>query len=364
MATVVLDKTKVGDELVNEQSSDGSACPKCKSTTPWNTSSWCPDCGYYPGVSDLRPEFEQPVVEEVQAEPQAPPPLMPPWMAQAMVSTTCILIASACTRYYFTFYGGDRGLVAFLVLVAGTFLAIGTQFKVTFASAQQDTDISPLDAIGKPVEVWRSTLEQLPETGGRITAMACGLTAMFAAVVVIGGIDFESLFEREAAKKKPEPTMGIMSRMLGAAATMAPPPKPDDEQPETLEEALYALGPIVDELKAGSLNLVPSPLEPLRCIVYGFLRDGKSGFRLLLAADVAGERVHVGEVESRDLPEHVRVNLREKLNNMAVIDRPIVKSRYRGTWVKPTVALSMKFQSWSAQGTMVSPELAPDEESY
>lgn len=332
-------------------------CAKCKTKTPWNGSSWCPDCGYYPGISDVISEDVRPQEEVEQATKTTltgQPPLLPGWVKASIGGATAIVVISIAASYYFTYYGGDRSLISFLVFLTGLAVLTGAHLITSVAAMQECSDITPFQIIGNPIEMWRPTIHGLPNTGRRIVCGVCGATAVLSALFIIGGLDFGSVFEKdEVETEKP----GIFKRMVTVPADA------DVDNPEqSLEESLEELEPVVEELDAASAALLPSPDEPLQCVVYGYMNDGKEDFgRLLLAAVIGETRVHVGTMDARKLPKHIRENLAQRLPQL-VVDEPYVKSRYNGNWVTPSVAFNVDFKGWSMAGELIKPKISTQAE--
>lgn len=345
-------------------------CAKCGTTTPWKGSSWCPECGYYPGISDAIPEQE--VVDEVEVEEEVveQPPMLPAWVVKSIAGPTAIIVLSIVARYFFTYYGGNRGIWALLLLFVGAVAFVAAHVRTSLQSMHEKPTLGPFDMIGQPIEMWRPTINGLPFTGDRIAIGVSGLTAVFSALVIIGGIDIGALLHREKVqedKDAPGPIAMLMSFGKSMVDKVEQPQEPDDvdvdiNDPESMKQALGKIVPIIDEeetpMSAKKQKLLPSPSKPLRCYVYGYMKDGKEDFgRILLAADVKGVGVHVATLDATDIPEHARKNMAVQFENL-LTDKPAVQSSYFGTWVKPKIRLPIRFTGWSARGELLNPELA------
>ena len=136
----------MSNEVLEQQAGQTVAAPevtcvKCNSTTPWGSSSWCPDCGYYPGVTDVLPQTEVlPEQEEETAIVAEKTPLLPQWVILAIAIPTTIILLSLGARYYFTFYGGDRSLFSFIMFLAGIAALLGAHLLTSFKSMQNDSN--------------------------------------------------------------------------------------------------------------------------------------------------------------------------------------------------------------------------------
>ena len=141
----------------------GETCPKCHTTKPWKASSWCPDCGYYPGVSDALPESERAATELMNAPAEAATdqPLMAPWLVRAIAIPSMIIVGSMLVRVYFNYFGGERGLIALAMFVIGSLAVIIAHLKTSFAAFNDKADICLLYTSPSPRD---ATLSRMPSS--------------------------------------------------------------------------------------------------------------------------------------------------------------------------------------------------------
>lgn len=325
-------------------------CDKCNSTTPWGESSWCPECGYYPGVSEICPEsYEEPVFDGTQTTVDAEAPMVAPWIMQLIAYNSALYVISIGARYYFEYFDNSfRGLTGLIVLIVGFVTMVINHLRAALDAMQTNCELSPFDMVGSPIEMWRSTIRGLPKTAGRIIWVTMGISAMICGVLVIGGIDLSDAFKHEPVQKKPD----VLKSIISTAVENAP---PEEEQPETLEEALEQVRTLEE---VGEIPM-PQPGEPLTCVVYGFLRDGENDFgRILLAAEIGGARRHVATMPASAFPKSSREILAARLEPL-IVEQPSVETQYHATWVRPTIGLRIEFSGWSVLGEMNDPTLAP-----
>lgn len=341
------------EDVSSEATTIDEGCPKCGSLTEWNGSSWCPDCGHYPGVTD---RYGDPTTEEtveVEAvEPEKPAPLIPVWGQLTMGGFALVVLVSCVASNVFYYYGGDRGMWALIQLAVGTLLFCGAQSLATLHAMKKDAQLSMISGLTCPIDIWRHTFDSLPEGGRRVACAVWGITMAVCAVTVIGGLDYESLFEVEK-KEKEEKT--IIKRAMTAAAAAAD--TGEEGNPEDLDEAMQSFTEeiIGDDMALG--DGLPSNDQPLDCVIYGYMQDGKRDFgRVLLAAMIRGRYEHVGEMDASDLPLRLRARLGRTLKTIEA-SAPICDSPFRGTWVNPTQNLQLDFKGWSVSGKMVEPKL-------
>ena len=359
------DSSLYATEEIHREAPAAETCPKCHTTTPWKASSWCPDCGYYPGVTEAVPAPEI-VEQEPDPEPIEEPPLLPAWVVKSIASPTAIIVLCIVAKYIFTYYGGNRGLVALLLLAAGIVAMVAVHIRTAVDSMNENPSLGLFDLISQPIEMWRPTLRGLPRTGNRIAIGVSGLTAALSAMVIIGGIDFGAIFHREKIEEDEERPGPIASLIKFGKSFVDRVEKPEDDididpdDPESMKQALNKIVPDFEEdeeMSAKDQELLPSPDKPLTCFVYGYMKDGRRDFgRILLAADVMGVGVHVAALDAADLPEHARKNLAERLKGLET-DKPSVESKYFGTWVSPKIRLPISFTGWSTRGELLNPKV-------
>ncbi len=117
-----------------------------------------------------------------------------------------------------------------------------------------------------------------------------------------------------------------------------------------------AINDMIGEGGPGEAGPLPSPDEPIRCIVYGYMKDGRRSFgRMLLAAKVRGELKHVAVIEVNDLPQQSRQALAARLPSIPSA-QPLVKSPFAGSWVEPTLSCDISFEDWAGDDTLQAPK--------
>lgn len=253
-------------------------------------------------------------------------------------------------RFYFTYYSGPRGIVSLSLFAVGLLAVFVAHLRASFAGIKEIPSLGLVDVIASPIEMWRATFRQLPKSGGRIVMFATGATAVLSALLIIGGLDFASILERDKVKQNKN-KKNIVAVIAHAGWGRD---KGGEEEAEGIEEAIdKSKIPAPSELA----DQLPSADRPLSCVVYGFMKDGKEDFgRLLLAARINGIGVHVGVIDGRDLSARMRAQLAHRMSGI-VTEKPAVKPKYHGTFVRPKIGLRIKFTGWSMAGELMDPEV-------
>lgn len=326
-------------------------CPKCLGETQWEKSSWCVHCGYYPGVSEICPSHideVSPADTDVESSaPEVEPPLIAPWVVQLTAYNTALFVASIGARYYFEYFDSSyRGMTGFVLLLVGIVTLCVNHLRAAMDAMQQNCEVGPFDIVGTPIEMWRSTIQGLPKSAGKIIWATMGVSAMICGGVVIGGIDVSDAFKHEKPKhKKPDVLKDIVSNAVANA--------PQEDQPESLEEALEQVADLEPVVEIP----MPEPGDPITCVIYGFLKDGEEDFgRILLAGEIGGKRRHVATLPASVFPQSTRETIAARLTSM-VVEKTSVTTRYHATWVRPTIGLRVEFSGWSSSGEMKDPTL-------
>jgi hypothetical protein len=182
-----------------------TSCPRCGSTESWGRGSWCPDCGYYPGLMTL---------EEGSPPPKAKPkatslpdtywamlkatPLWVPVLFAGIAATFGVSLYANLSfspedprRFYWTIAQLSAGLIAFAA----------AQVIVFFSAIPTSDHFAPFDLFLKPFEIWKPTLRNLSKRPWPLWQAAWGLTAAICAVTMVGGVRYGAVFETKGARK-------------------------------------------------------------------------------------------------------------------------------------------------------------------
>lgn len=231
-------------------------CPQCGSEADWGSSSWCPDCGFYPAIGTMveMPEFEG--QEEVYDHWWEAVPI---WMwvlagGIGIIFVTNVLgrlIFGETIRLYWTVGQMALGLIAVLVC----------HFLAYLYGASKTDRVGPLDAILKPMGTWQPVLLGMPNTQKLVWGCSWGFSAILFGFLIVGGVNLGELAEahRKANAEKPKKKgPGAMAFMIKSATVMAQAQgamNNGQDAPENMEDALTAFAGAAGVGEDGGLSM-------------------------------------------------------------------------------------------------------------
>lgn len=333
--------------MAGKREPDTNVCPKCGFDGSWGTASWCPQCGYYPGVTDGICE----VVRESQVDENPAPKkhLLPVWVKILLGGLAAVGAISVLAKYYFYYYGGNIGLWTISQFFIGLAMVLGAQILTTIVAIKSGSQDSLLDGFTNPIEVWRPTLETLPRGSRRICSFAWGLLAAILAIALIGGIDYSAMWGEPV--KRPRSSQTNLVHEFVAESKQGAEARQDGEESD-LENAM---NDFVGAATSDENEPLPPADRPLRCVVYGYMKDGRRDFgRVLIAARIQGEWKHVAIIPADGLSSDVRRELAGQFQPLSR-EEPLVTGPFAGTWVEPNVGLEVSFDGWTDSRSMISP---------
>jgi hypothetical protein len=189
---------------------EAKACPQCGSTEPWGISSWCPNCFYHPrlGQPVAAPPPDPEVREFLPGNSGQSESLtavlksIPVFVHVLWIGVVAIFVLSVCATLKLPKGGCERAILTLAQASIGL-IAAGTAHVLVFFKAIPNTDkYGPFDLLFKPFDFWRYAIHKLPTGAWQLWLVAWGLTAAFAAIVLIGGVRYSVLFETKSTKKK------------------------------------------------------------------------------------------------------------------------------------------------------------------
>ncbi len=177
-------------------------CPNCGSTEPWGASSWCPDCGYYPALGEQAKAGCSEIFRKAQPEAELKwQQFFPLWSIVLVAGGIVIVILSFVASAMLPDEGIGRILWTLSQCVLGLVAAAIGQFSAFLFAAAKDDRYGPLDAIMKPVQLWKASTRVLPAGAWRFWLLAWGVAMVICGAAVVGGVPYGALFESGEGKK-------------------------------------------------------------------------------------------------------------------------------------------------------------------
>ena len=331
-------ETNSSSAVAASNESGGPGCANCGSTEDWGHSSWCPRCGWYPALNTC--VAVDPVEEDVQ--PEKPPEwyeVIPPWGWVLGVGEVALICFSIFARITTTIETGERGRWAVIQLFLGFCLfAVGQAWAYLYA-VMKSSDFGPADIFFKPFAIWGPSNRLLPKTAPRLWMAVWGASAVLLAVAVIGGINYNALFEDWGFEEQAQPNVvhEIVRQAREAEAT-----------DESLEEAMNDFVGEEEEEKT------PTEAIKLDCLIIGYTGESPEKFTgLVLAALVKGKLQYVGTVFN-GIPNEDREILADRMATLGR-DRPFVKAKVMANWLKPKLMCRVSAEGLSKQFILKNP---------
>lgn len=332
-------------------SSDDEGCPNCGSREPWGAASWCPDCGYYPalGGRSLRSAEEvgdgnsQAAWETLDDGPANLMEAIPAWAWTAMAGSLLILLANVGARILLPLEPSHRTLLTLLEFSAGM-IAAGLSHGSTYLFAACKTDkFGPFDYFMRPIEIWKPTFAKMPEGSRRVWGMAWGTTAVLAALLIMAGFSFESLFDDWGFEKREAPN--IVHETVKNA-------RKKGQSDEDLEGAMKKFA------GEGELEDATELLET-QCVILGYTKSEKGELEsVILGSAPQGRLAFVGLLSQTDIAEKHRAGLLKKLQVLDELDSCYVKRGVpldQAVWVAPKLLCRIEHKSWTSQYRLEKP---------
>jgi hypothetical protein len=169
------------------------------------------------------------------------------------------------------------------------------------------------------------------------------------AIAFIGGIDYSAIWG-EPVKTPPSTQTNLVHKFVAKSQKTA-----DAKQGEEESDLEKAMNDLVAAATSDENEPLPPADRPLRCVVYGYMKDGRRDFgRVLLAARLRGKWQHVAILPADSLSGDVRRELASQFQPLSR-EEPLVTGPFAGTWVEPNVGLEVSFDGWTDSRNMISP---------
>ncbi len=337
---------------------DNDCCEKCSAALTNDAVQICRRCGWYASLNtfiELDQAWETAFEEPQDTEPEFKPTdlggwlrLVPRWGWVIIGSTLMIVVESvvACLATG----GSIRTTWSLAQLALGAVIAIGCHAFNFLQLAANDSDIGLLDLVLKPMRLWIQRCGNLPRGLRLVNSAACGLMMIFGAVVIIGAIPYERLWECGPKGPARHELMGaVVNRMTELTR---------DDGNKSLEGAVadFAGNAAADTPHHDGPRDVPKEGFKADCVILGYTLD-KAGdlFDLVLGAANHGKLVFAGRVTPK-ISDSDAKDLVASLKSITVSKPFIPLSAGSALWVKPQLTCRVKSQKQSEEGQLQNPE--------
>lgn len=384
LEAVRLDKEAPGADEPDQP----EGCPNCHSLTPWGSSSWCPDCGYYPKLGRAMTPVEIEVNEASEdAATDFSVPAWTLWLAGGLVLITAGSIA--VTRLLSEDMHGGWGR---LQLVMGVAVLAVAQARAYLIAARK-TDAVPLSAFFfEPFQLWQAVCRQLPSTRWTLYLGSWGFMTSLLAVCVIG-LDLNSLFSQLPQRKARFNPMQAIMQMAAAAQGNALSAGGSEEDLAGMGDALSSAGGLaagpgsgtgslessIEALAGGAgamaLQNEPGGLQALveeasssakiplspdgeqrvergDFLVFGYLTNAAGEMRSILLAEIKNGRGRfVSKLPVDEIAPPEREQLQQSLDRFRAAN-PALPVPYQARWVLPVVQCEVAYVGWTPDGRL------------
>lgn len=371
----------------SEQESDETCCPSCDSTEPWNGSSWCPKCGYYPKLNQKivrRDPSEFADAEYEEDEELSVIGLIlkiPKWIFWISGGILLLLIESVAIRFLVLDIV-TRSQIAILQVLIGANLFGIAHIRAYMIASQDNESINFISIFFAPTKIWGTTLERMPSVSKTVCSGSWGLAAALFAVLFIG-VDYDNLFSPENFQRESSvnPLKMIVGTMTQSAKNGGTTVASDGKSSGSLEDALKDFAGDSDpggqqqssgastssdqeftenysESKDGhviihsTVPLVGKKAHKKEYIVFGFLTNSAGELRsILLAEELDGKKgvrfsgKYIISVDDDPFLAKFRSSLDHHLSR-----RPAMKTIYNANWTAPALVCKIAHNGVTPDG--------------
>ncbi len=321
----------------------GDGCTNCGSTADWGHSSWCPRCGWYPQLNTCV-EVDPPEEEMQEEKPLEWWEVVPMWAWILGFGEVGLIVLSIFARMTTSINTGARPRWALTQLFIGfCVFAVGQAWAFLYA-VTKSADFSPVDLITKPFAIWGPSNRLLPKSFPRLGMAVWGLTAMLLAVLVIGGINYNAMFEDWGFEEQAQPN--LIQEIVKKAK------ENDGDGEESLEDAINSFAG--EEDPTADADEDEEQQVQLDCLIVGYTGNTADEFTgLVLAALIKGKLQYVGTV-FEGIPDEERKALAKRMKSLKR-DRPFVKAKVSAQWLEPFLMCRVTGVSLSKKNILKKP---------
>lgn len=320
-------------------------CPECGTHEPWGLSSWCPKCGYYPALGKCVGQPEMQEEESAKPQPQTIWELIPEWGWVLAIGTIGALGLSVAGRFLTT-DPTELCLWTLTQATIGCLMFLIGHFVVYLNAVSKSVEFGILSIVLTPLKIWRPTINRFPEGAWKIDMAVWGLTLTVGAFAIVGGFEFDSLFDDWGVRKTTN--VNLVSTIVDHAKEAE-----GDGGAENLEDALNDFAGGSEEAAKAAIPEVEEKEEPADklfeydCLIVGYRTASDGGIKsVLLASSYKKKLVYAGTLDANEIPADVLENWQQQLPQLEQF-APFVKSKGPATWIKPRVTVKVSSKGWT-----------------
>ena len=222
-------------------------CVKCGNKDSWGTASWCPKCGYYPGIGHAGeiPQEETDGIENLTFLD-----FCPPWALKIVFGGIAITLGTYYMQQSLTGELGLLSLMSLIQLSVGGILMVYAHNRAILMGLHDPGTPGVISLITYPPAVWMPVIKHLRERSHLLVTLCWGLVASGMALSLYGPIHMDEIQkELTATQKQRKPLMGrILGGMVSmVSATKGPPPNVDMGSSGSLEDAIGGFANLATE---------------------------------------------------------------------------------------------------------------------
>lgn len=343
-------------EVVNETTdvvvAPESLCPHCEAPGFGEDVQWCLKCGFYPRMGFF--------VEVDPQEAAAGHKELAPWDPRRVALWVWVLVAglvaitamSITVRFMFPVGTLARPVWAISQWVLGGIIFAGAHLLAYLDAISDDSSLTLMDFLMRPLKSWSHTFHQLPATARRVCIGGWALTAAVMGPTVIGGIPYHMLWELG-----PEEQVGpnLVHAITAAAADVEGEEKPLQEAVQDFAGRPEDANPDEPELDKFAPENLPKRKHKIDCLIIGYKPEGPDSFSaLVLAAAIDNKLQVIGSVSNEFIPPDVRNEMFAKLK-LAKRDRPFIPTTIDAVWVEPKLTCRVGYNGMGASHRITEP---------
>lgn len=318
-------------------------CSECGTHEPWGLSSWCPKCGYYPALGKCVGQPDLPAGAEEKPQPQTIWELIPEWawvLGLGVIGSIGLSIAGR----FLTQNPAELCLWTLTQASAGALMFLIGQFIAYLYAVSKSAEFGILSIVLNPFKIWRPTISRFPEGAWKLDIAVWGLTLTVGAFAIVGGFEFDSLFDDWGVRKTAN--VNLVSSIVDQAK------EHEGDGADNLEDALNDFAGGTEE---EGKEMIPEEegttgqLPEFDCLLVGYttLPDGRID-SVLLASSFNKKLTYAGKLNATDIPAEVLEEWQQRLPKLEQF-APFVKVKTKGptTWIKPKITVNIASKGWA-----------------